>query len=283
MNAAAADARPQRGSLPRRGAAPQDSPVTARWTPYSPTAATPYGDTDARVRVYCLPHAGGAAQVYLPWRATAAEAGLDIVPVELPGHGTRYCEPPLTRMRQVVDGLLSVITSCPGEEPFVLFGHSMGARVAYETALRLVEERLPLPLALVVSGNCPGRQSALPVGTDDALLRWMLALGGTPAPALSHKAVARAVVRTLRADLDVLDGHHTPRPLPCPILALAGTHDEIAPARAVANWRPLASAHFRHEVLPGDHFFPHAQPERVVAEIRAMVATCRNRKVLEAR
>ncbi|HEY5834910.1 thioesterase II family protein, partial [Streptomyces sp.] len=264
----AATAGPGVGERTREG-----GPMTDPWTPYTGAArgtGAPHAGTGGRVRVYCFPHAGGTAQAYLPWRRAAAHAGLEIVPVELPGHGTRYHEPLLTRVHEVVDGVLG---SFPSTGPFVLFGHSMGARIAYETALRLLADGLPPPLALVVSGSRPGRPGGPVGGTDESLLTWLRSLGGTAAPALGHRAVARAVVRTLRADLGMLAEHgaRVRPPLPYPILALAGAQDEVAPPHAVARWRTLTSADFRYHVLPGGHFFPHEQPERVVAAISGVL------------
>ncbi|WNI17850.1 thioesterase II family protein [Actinacidiphila sp. ITFR-21] len=263
--AAAGAAAPAQG---REGAGRSAGP----WTPYGDGAGGPDDPAGRRVRVYCLPHAGGAARTYLPWREPAAANGLEIVPVELPGHGTRHHEPPLTRMRDAVDGVLGCL---PPAGPFVLLGHSMGARVAYETALRLLRDGGPRPLALVVSGSSPAGSGG-PAGaggpaarTDEELLAWLRALGGTPATALGHKAVARAVARTLRADLGLLarSGPRARPALPYPILALAGAQDHVAPAQAVAEWRALTGADFRYRVLPGGHFFPHRQPERILAAV----------------
>ncbi|MEW2620489.1 alpha/beta fold hydrolase [Streptomyces sp. NPDC048106] len=245
-----------------------------RWTPWDSAPAS--GGTDP-VRVYCLPHAGGSAGAYLAWARSWQAPGLHFVPVELPGRGTRMGEPLPTSMREVVDGLLSVLQERPADEPFILFGHSMGAQIAYETTRRLVAEVRPLPRALVVSGcRPPGSPAALPLHDrdDERLIKDILELGGTPAEILENRDLLAMLLPVLRADLTLLNTYmDTVRPtvLPCPVVALGGAEDLLSGAEWVGGWRAVTAGGFRQRVLPGDHFFLHSRVDEVMAEISAAV------------
>jgi medium-chain acyl-[acyl-carrier-protein] hydrolase len=256
------------------GDAEHREPDQHEWTPWSPRAARP--DRVGAVRVYCLPHAGGTAEAYLPWVRSPGCPGLDVVPVELPGHGTRRGERLLASMEEVTDGLLGLLASRPPDEPFVLLGHSMGAHLVHETARRLAGTGRPQPLAVVVSGSRPAgpsdthRLHALP---DDVLLERLAHLGGTPAEVLGRRSLVRMLLPVLRADLNLVADYAArvrPTPVPCPLLALGGSEDRLADPAGVAAWASLTSGLFRHRTLPGGHFFLHAHRDRVMAEVALM-------------
>ncbi|MFD7594407.1 thioesterase II family protein [Kitasatospora sp. NPDC059812] len=250
----------------------------ARWTPWHRDAA-PNGRSGP-VRVYCLPHAGGSASAYLPWARSGEQPGLTIVPVELAGRGTRLAEPPTAVMDEVVDGLLALLASRPADEPFILFGHSMGARIAYETTRRLAAEARPLPLSLVVSGGrAPGTPDVTRLHglTDDELLERIVGLGGTPAEVLEFADLMQMILPVLRADVTLLGEYNDrirPTVLPCPVLALGGADDLMAGPEWITGWRATTAAGFRHRILPGDHFFLHQQRAEVLAELAAQARAC---------
>lgn len=250
----------------------------SRWTPWDNSGADPDGDAGP-VRVYCLPHAGGSAGSFLPWARGQHLPGLQFVPVELPGRGTRLSDPLLRSMDHVVDGLLDVLAHRPAAERFVLFGHSMGAQIAYETARRLAVAELPMPVSLVVSGGRPpgapavvARLHDLP---DELLIKGIVELGGTPAEVLEHQDLVDLLLPVIRADLTLLADYTArvrPTVLPCPVLALGGSEDKLAGPEWISNWRSTTAARFRHRVLPGDHFFLHAERAEVMAELAAEAA-----------
>ncbi|MGW7365747.1 thioesterase II family protein [Streptomyces sp. NPDC054841] len=242
-----------------------------RWTPWDTDPAA--HDATEPVRVYCLPHAGGSAAAYLTWSRSQDVPGLRFVPVELPGRGTRIGEPLATSMDEVVEGVLSVLESRPEQERFVLFGHSMGAQITYETTRRLAAAGRPLPGTIVVSGCRPPGSPvtlALHEKSDEELLRAIVELGGTPAEITRHQELLDLLLPVMRADLGLLARYMEqvrPAVLPCPVVALGGADDRLTGPEWIAGWRSMTAARFRHRIFPGDHFFLHDHATEVMAEI----------------
>src|SRR6266567_4334667 len=137
------------------------------------------GKPNADSRLVCLPHAGGAASFYGSWRHYVPD-DIELLAVQYPGREDRLSEPPITRMDALVDGIVEALES-DSERPTALFGHSMGAAVAFEIANRWQQQGAPL-LHLFVSGHpAPNRQRP---GTTNLLNQTMLVeelrrLGGT--------------------------------------------------------------------------------------------------------
>lgn len=218
---------------------------------------------DAATRLFCLAHAAGSAMAFRPWMA-AAPPELEVIAVELPGHGDRVLERPMSD----IGGVAAAIRSAMGpylDRPYALYGHSMGAAVASTVAhLLAADAGVPSPLALVVGGCVPAARYAVsswrlsPECSDAELIDWMRRVGGTPPDALATPRLLRLVLRLMRADLAVLDSWWRTYPataLPHPIRAIAGRRDALAPAATMIAWQAETAAEFSMTVVDGDHFF----------------------------
>lgn len=209
--------------------------------------------------------------MYLRWRRLLP-AWIRLVPVELPGRGSRLDEPPV----ETFDALVARL--CNEQAPvlqgrFALFGHSMGALLAYGMAQRCRALAGPLPLALFVSGSpAPARRDPARFAGrdhDDALVADLRRLGGTPEPVFEHAELLRLTLDALRADYRVCASfhHHTAvPPLPVPIHALAGRQDDF-PAEHLQAWRHETGARFTLDWFDGGHFFLRAHEAQVIAAI----------------
>src|SRR5436305_4752920 len=89
----------------------------------------------ARLRLFCLPFAGGGASVFREW-ADGLPLDVDVWPAQLPGRETRYRHPAYVRMDRLVANLAAAVRPHL-DRPFALFGHSMGSLVALELAREL--------------------------------------------------------------------------------------------------------------------------------------------------
>ena len=114
-----------------------------RWILKAPNQRAP--SANVKLRIFCVPLAGTGAWAYHGW-GNALPAAVEVLPIELPGRNSRVGEPPHQTMQSLVDAVIEAIMPLLREKPFVLFGHSMGAWVAYEVTLALLRRGAPLPV-----------------------------------------------------------------------------------------------------------------------------------------
>src|SRR3974377_2013971 len=79
----------------------------------------------ARVRLYCVPHAGAGASTFAKW-ATAAPSEIEIAAIQLPGRESRLDEEPLRRFAPAAQAIARLIQL--EKRPFALFGHTPGGK-----------------------------------------------------------------------------------------------------------------------------------------------------------
>jgi surfactin synthase thioesterase subunit len=235
-------------------------------------------DGRVRARLFCFPYAGGGHSIFAAWARLVPE-DVEVCGFQVPGHGSRFREPPYVSWERLVEHTVHAIAPLI-DRPFALFGHSMGAVVAFECARMLQSERLPQPRHLVVSAcSAPrvgGARRARPIHeleTPD-LLAELAALGGTPPGLLERRELVEFVLPKLRADFRMLEEYrYEPgEPLRCPLAAFAGSRDSVVTLPSCLRWSQHSRGAFSVHVFEGDHFFLHSQPSRVVATVTALLA-----------
>lgn len=95
-----------------------------------------------RLRLLCLPHAGGSATFFFPLSA-GLHPETEVLAVQYPGRQDRRKEPALRSIEDLAYAVTAEIAD-EGAAPLALFGHSTGAILAFETTRRL-EARGSLP------------------------------------------------------------------------------------------------------------------------------------------
>ncbi|WP_117214021.1 thioesterase II family protein [Allorhizocola rhizosphaerae] len=209
----------------------------------------------AGIRLYCFPHSGGSPGEYLRWADDLP--GVEVHGVQLPGRGTRLDEKPYTDMGQLVSALAAEL---PLRAPYALFGHSLGALVAYELARELLG-RGGGPVHLIVSAyqapHLPRQRQTVRALPDAELLE--LALSGhpdLPAELRDDPEFVADLLTAYRADLTIVETYQPAAhpPLPVPITVLGGSDDDGG-VDPLADWRVHTTARFELHVLPGGHFY----------------------------
>jgi surfactin synthase thioesterase subunit len=208
----------------------------------------------------CFPYAGAGAGFFRPWRDH--DAPVDILAVQLPGREKRFVEDPYRDVHEAVEGLIGdVLDLLAGRSSVVLFGHSLGAVLAYEMAHRLQAEGGPVASLLVVSGSPgpgevrPNRATGLP---DDEFLARVREFSGYSHPALADPAMRELLLPCLRADVEMHENYRPPsgrEPLSIPVTAVRGVNDGLVSRAELKAWANVTTGAFRVAELPGGHMY----------------------------
>jgi surfactin synthase thioesterase subunit len=226
----------------------------------------------ASLTLVCVPHAGAGASSFARWPVCFGP-DVRMARVQLPGREDVSDEPLLRRVDDAVAGLGPGLVRLARCGPLALYGHSMGALVAYELARALTAVGLA-PAHLAVSGrrapHLPARHPLLHHLPDDEFLAGLDAMAAAPrcpAPPPRTPAQTRYALRVTRADLALGEEyrHVTPPVLTCPVSAFGGLDDPVVDADEVDAWHAVTRGPFRARLLPGGHFF-HQQARGAIAD-----------------
>jgi pyochelin biosynthetic protein PchC len=233
-----------------------------------------------RVRLVCLPHAGGSASAYHGWAADLP-ADVELVAVQYPGRQDRFGEPCVERMADMADAVTAALLPL-SDRPMALFGHSMGATIAYEVALRLEgRHQVALRHLFVSAQAAPERQSRdeeLHLLDDASMMAGVGRLGGMDARVLTDPELLPLSLPSLRADLRVIETYrpsHRQR-VRAPVTAYAGEADAGVPSADAAAWGELTSTQFALRVFEGGHFYLLRHQKELLAEIMTRLSADRN-------
>ncbi|MER5197932.1 thioesterase II family protein [Streptomyces sp. NPDC002755] len=216
----------------------------------------PAGAAAPDPQLVCFPHAGGSAGFYRPLAAELA-GHAEVLGVQYPGRQDRYAEPVVTDVHQLADRVAEVLGQGEAGRPRALFGHSLGAVVAYEVAARLGDAA---PVALIVSGRpAPSRirRSSAYLLPEDALVEQVRSLGGTESELLDHPELRSLLLPLIRGDYRASETYRFGGgpPLGCPVVAVTGDDDPLTPVADARVWAEHTTGPFRLQVLSGGHFF----------------------------
>ncbi|HEY0638277.1 MAG TPA: alpha/beta fold hydrolase [Pseudonocardiaceae bacterium] len=211
-----------------------------------------------RLLLVCLPHAGGTATFYRGWHERLPH-WVDVAAVQYPGRQERYREPCLTDVRELAAGVTAEVLDA-GSRPVVLYGHSMGAVVAYETAV-LLSRAGRGPAQLVVSGHSVprlARPGTVHLGSDEELAAELRRLGGTDAGLFAEPELWEFSRPSIRADYQAIETYRPATPAPvlsCRLTVFHGADDPDVPEDEARAWAEVTTGRFGFRAWPGDHFF----------------------------
>ncbi|QEG42311.1 thioesterase II family protein [Roseimaritima ulvae] len=241
--------------------------LSERWGIRKQPAAT------CRLRLVCFPFSGTGVSAFHGWRSHLPD-WIDFCPLALPGREVRYREPPFTDVATLVEEVCPLLLESR-DLPLALYGHSVGALLAFELAQRMTRQAAPPVHLFLAACRPPHLPNVMPPlhGIEDDeefLANLQVQYRRLPDVVLRDATLLASLVRTLRADLTMFETYRCTEPqmLDCPLTVMGGTQDWFA-IEELAQWDRYTTGGSKVEMLPGDHFFMQTCPEQLTAQILA--------------
>ncbi|HTI15425.1 MAG TPA: alpha/beta fold hydrolase [Dictyobacter sp.] len=228
--------------------------------------------TQPDMRLFCFPYAGGGASIYRQW-ANKLPATIEVCAIQLPGREHRLKETAYTSLPPLIEALLPELEQLL-DQPFAVFGHSMGALLAFETVRALRRRQQPLPTHLFISADRapqPPRKTAnLYLLDDEPFIAELQKLGGMPDAILQYPELLDLVIPTLRADMTLYDTYEyqPDAPLNIPFSLFGGETDGSVTSDNLLSWREQTAADYHFKLFPGGHFYLQSNLDLLLTEIR---------------
>lgn len=221
--------------------------------------SNPQPNSQAHLRLFCFPYAGGGASIFRLW-AKELPSEIEVIPVQLPGRERRMREAPFSKIEPLLQALIQVLPPYL-DRPFAFFGYSMGALICFELIRQLRRQGLPLPLHLLVSGRrAPQIPCPKPFAhqlSDAEFIEDLRHKGGTPEAVLQNSELMQLFMPIMRADLGLNETYKytTELPLDFPISVLGSSEDTEVNREQLDAWREQTTSSFSLQMFPGNHFF----------------------------
>jgi surfactin synthase thioesterase subunit len=230
------------------------------------------------MKLFCFPYAGGSSAVFNTWK-NYIRPDIEIKAIELAGRGKRIHEAHYNDFNEVIEDVFSlIIDEVKSGNDYAFFGHSMGAKIAYELTQEILVRGLPGPEHIFFSG----RGAPYVLGDDEIeyhklqdeeFKEEVLKLGGTPKEFFEHPELLEVFLPLLKSDFKMaareLNGEEI-SPLPCDITVLLGKDEELTPEQ-IDSWKRYTSGNCTIHYFNGDHFFINEKTEEVIEKINNTV------------
>ncbi|AFZ60697.1 thioesterase [Anabaena cylindrica FACHB-243] len=228
-------------------------------TTFNSWVTCPQPNPQAKLRLFCLPYAGGSAMVFRTW-ANDLPPTIEVCPLELPGRGRQMNLPPYTEMkplvREIAQNLIPYL-----DKPFAFFGHSMGGLVSFELTRLLRSDYNLTPSHLFISARSapqvPPTKRPIYNLPDAEFWQEVLSFNGTPDDIVDNPDIIQIFLPILRADFTVLDTYiyNHQSPFDFPISVFGGLQDPEFTDYELEAWREQTTAPFLLQMIDGNHFF----------------------------
>ena len=229
---------------------------------------------EARVRLFCLPFAGGSSAVFHGWGARLAPE-IEVWAAQPRARGMRFREKPLGSVAEMAEEYLEAMRPGLSARPFAFYGHSLGGLLSFEITRRLHAEGLPLPEHLFIGATVPPHMGLIHerIGhLEDAAFVEAIQerYGGIPEEVRREPELMELFLPALKTDFLAYEGHlhRQAKKVPVPVTVFAGVEDHASTAALLEEWERHTSGPFTLHEMAGDHFFLAESREQVLLRIR---------------
>jgi surfactin synthase thioesterase subunit len=237
---------------------------------------------EGRLNLVCFPHAGGSAPYYSPVSAALAPS-YEVTAVQYPGRQERRhtpCIDDIGELARQAHAALAHAGILASGRPVALFGHSMGAVVAFEVARLMERDGGTGPVVLFASGRrAPSRfrEDNVHLRDDDGIIEDIRALGGTDSRVLQDRELLDMVLPTLRSDYRAVERYRrgTEARIDAPIAVLVGDSDPHTTPEEALAWRDHTSGDCEVHTFPGGHFYLEDRQTEVLTTVTEVLERLR--------
>ncbi|WP_434749489.1 thioesterase II family protein [Paenibacillus amylolyticus] len=219
------------------------------------------------MNLFCFAHAGGTTMSYNLLKRELKHP-VNLILVELPGRGTRFSEPLLDNMEDMLEDVYANIKQILNQGEFAFIGHSMGGRIAFEMAHKIYTKNRRLPKHLFISSaKVPHTMKShwiheLP---DEQFFEQVYKLGGTSREIFDDHVLRKTYLPVLRADFKALELFESPisrEPLDSAVTVLYGEGESFLESE-MSEWGTFFNSECTITTFPGDHFYIFSQISQV--------------------
>ncbi len=232
----------------------------------------PRSNPKAKLRIFCLHYAGGGASMYHSWKNTFTD-DVELRLVQLPGRESRFSEPRPQNLSVLVKNMADMLKPYM-DKPFVFFGYSMGALLAFEISRELRRRGNPQPihlfLAAATAPHTPDVYPPLAHLPQEEFIEQVKYFFQPPEEAWKHQELLDLFLPILRDDMAIIENHKhiKEEPLDYSIDALVGLSDRGAPIENVQAWSEYTTAKFQLTSFEGGHFFLENESIKLLEKVQ---------------
>ncbi len=223
-----------------------------------------------RIKLVCLPYAGGYAQFYKNVLDQHVADYVDVVPIELPGHGMRFGEKLKNNIRDLLNDILKIVdTIINGEGEYALLGYSMGSRIIYGLYSEIRKRKWKLPIAMFFCASPPPTLAEKRIETTRNSLINIIKKSQFGKKILGNAELLDVNINILGADINVLNSFNEKKEecmIQCPIYVFNG-NKEYQLRMYDSKWQKMSEERCDIKTFKGGHYFIYEQAANVAEVI----------------
>lgn len=203
---------------------------------------------------FCFPYAGGSAYVYNEWNDG------NIIGIEYNGHGSLFRKDFYETIQEAADDISDEIINKEINN-YALFGHSLGAIIAIETAYKLSLKKATQPKKIIVSGSRPPhllhKSERIAHLNKELFMKKVFEMGGMPEEIMNNEELFELSYELLCADISMLEQYNPSEDIivNVPLLACYGEQDKDTNGMDMQEWSNYTSDKFELMSFEGNHFY----------------------------